>query len=214
MPVYPYYLLLLGLCFVASLSIYFTRNTGFLKFFAPFLLVTFSVEFIGDILSRKNIYNGLLYNIFALIEVPFFLLYIRSVTRNQQVKTIIPYCIGAFILVNLAYLFLLRANVFHYIAYNLGALMIVAFGGRVFYENYRVRMQPGRISIPDQLICFGLVIFFGGSFPIYTIFEVYKLPSVSFVFACRDILYILNFIMYSSFLVAFIYRLVTRKRIA
>jgi hypothetical protein len=199
-----YYLPIIGLSMLAGIPLYFFRNTGYFKFFPPFLLITLLVEYAGWQLAMTGTNNAVIYNMYPVVEVPFCLLVIRSMIRNRNIRIIIIFCICAFLAVKVANYILLAGNMHHLMTYSLGGLFIVVSGCIYFYERFTEPAPRSLFLEPDAWVCFGLSSFFLLVSPVFIFYSVMHNPSETFMDIATWIVIIMNIILYTSILVAII----------
>src|SRR5580692_3371843 len=103
--------------FLASLTVYFQRNTEqYLRLFPLFLLLTILVEMIAYFLRTQNksattLYTTL-YNFFTSFEFFFYTYVLRMVIQNRRMKKIIFYGSWLYIfLVALNFLFIQKIKI-------------------------------------------------------------------------------------------------------
>src|SRR6266700_2894022 len=85
-----YIIVILVLCFIASLTNYLNKNGPlYLKLFPVFLLLVLVCEYIGIYMSRKQQNNLFLYSIVSVIEFLFYFFFFYSVYRISRVKRLV-----------------------------------------------------------------------------------------------------------------------------
>ena len=196
---------IIALCFLVSLSVFFTQKTSFsyLKLFPPFLLLTLISESFGSYLGTKGIPNVLLYNLFSTFEFCFYLLIISLIIYDKKWKWFIRISIAIYTLVALAnILFIQKSNTFHTMTYAIGCLLIVFFCIYYFFELFRVPQSEKLLKNPAFWICSGLLFFYCCGFPLYGLINSWSNISKIVLNNFDTIVSILNFFLYSLFMIA------------
>lgn len=199
--------------FLAGLIVNIQQETkGYLRIFPWFLLLTLVVEVTAYYLFLKGEPPITLYNFFTSFEFLFYVYILREIVQNKQVKKIIFNVLWLYlVLLILNFLFIQKIAAFKSITYAIGCLLIVAISIYYFYELFQLP-HSGNLSMqPAFWICSGLLFFYTCSFPIYGLTNfVKKAPSVILKNIGLFII-VLNVLLYSSFTIALLCRLRTRK---
>jgi len=210
------FIIILGISFVTSLTAFFQRDTrGYLRLFPFFLLLTMSMEtFAFTNLQTRGMRKiiVILYNFFTSFEFLFYMYVLREIIQNTRAKKVVFHISWLFLLlVILNFLFVQKITSSTSITYGLGCLLIVAICIYYFYELFQLSHSVNLVRQPAFWICSGLLFFYCCSFPIYglIIFLYGAPPIVQKNFGV--ILFLLNVFLYSSFTIAFLCRLRTRK---
>jgi hypothetical protein len=179
------------------------RTPDYLKLFPVFLFLTLVVELTGSLLMASN--NASIYNLFSIIEFVFYLYIIKKILINRTIKMIIVLTMILYPLVALVNIFFIQANLYrlHVTTYSLGCLLITLFSIYYFYELFS---SPASINLkrePAFWIITGLLFFYTCSFPIFGFANVISSFSV-IARNIREILAILNVILYFIFAVGFL----------
>ncbi len=203
----PLYLYFIGLCFITSLTVYFSGNNKsywYLKFFPPFLLATFIAEWYGAYLSDTNQSNIMVYNSFSIVEFCFYLVVLSFIVSSPLAKTVIR-------ITAIIYPFTAVANIlffqgkesFHTITYSIGCLIIVLVCVYYFLELFRFPKFVKLTRIPAFWICSGLLFFYCCGFPLFAFVNFWG--RVSWVINNLDsIITIINIFLYTLFIIAFL----------
>src|SRR6266700_8105039 len=81
---YFYYVILI-LCFLAGLTVYFRKAVPvYLKFFPPFLLLTIIIEIIARIMAIRYGANQSLYSFFEVFEFAFYFFVLHYIIRSKR----------------------------------------------------------------------------------------------------------------------------------
>jgi hypothetical protein len=207
------YFVLIG--FLAGMFIYFRKDTPlYLRLFTWFLFLTIIVETIASVLSERKIYNILLYNIFTSFEFIFYFWVLRQVITGETVRKILSYCLLLYPLLSLAEIIIrLKANGFHAITYSLGCLLIVALCIYYFIELFQRPHAANLFSESTFWICSGLLFYYSCSFPFFALSNYLTNVQNIIVRNLSFILNMMNILLYSSFTIAFLCRIRTRRSI-
>lgn len=196
---------------VAS-SLFFRRNTPwFLKLFPLFLFTTVVIEVIGWQLVVHEINATLLYNLFTTLEFEFYLFLLYNIIRNKKFKRFILYCILFYPILVVSNISLIQVNTFHSITYSFGCLLIVTVCIYYFLELFQ---HPKAIDLkrePAFWICSGLLFFYCCSFPLFGLLNFLHSVSGVIMRNLASIVMILNILLYTSFIIAFICNFKFRK---
>jgi hypothetical protein len=202
-PIYAYFIFL---SFLVSLSIYFKKspNFSYLKFFPLFLLLTLFAEVYGSYLSYSNQRNIEFYNFFTVLEFCFYLIILRLIIKNKNIRKIIVittilYVIAA--IVNIS--FYQGKNSFHTITYSIGCLIVVSFCIYFFLELFRLPKSIKLSRNPAFWICSGLLFFYCCGFPLYAFINFWS-HLEWIIKRFDDIVTILNTFLYTLFTIAFL----------
>jgi hypothetical protein len=205
-------LLSIVVSFLASLSIYFQRkNDLYLRLFPPFLLLTLLVEVVSQGLVKRS-YITPMYNIFSIIEFSFYLFVLGEIVKNVRAKRLIKYIIWIFGILALGnIMFFQKISGFPSLNHAAGCLLIVAISIYYFFELFQISQSVALVRQPSFWICSGLLFFYCCSFPIFTAINLLRTLPPFTIKTLVTIVNILNVLLYSSFTIAFLCRLRTRK---
>jgi len=194
-------------CFLVSLTVYFRQTTScfFLKLFPPFLLLTLLSELLGSYWESIGKNNLTLYNFFTVFEFCFYLWIISLIINDKKWKGFIRISIPVYTLVAVTnILFIQKMKTFHTMTYVIGCLLIVFFCIYYFFELFRFPQSEKLLKNPAFWICSGLLFFYCCSFPLYGLINSWKHISKFVLSNFGTILTILNFFLYSLFMIAFL----------
>lgn len=205
------WLILLGS--LMSALAYFRKGTPvFLKLLPVYLLVTFIVEFIGGWRNDQGKVTVMLYNVFITIEFVFYFWMLRYMVRNHFAKLILLHSLWLYpLLVILNKLFLQKGLQFHTITVCLGCLLIVMATVTYFFELFQFDKPVDLVREPSFWICSGLLFFYACTFPLYALVNFFKDPSNIIIKNIASIFAVVNILLYSSFIIAALCRIRTRK---
>ncbi len=195
-------------CLLASLSLFFQKNTPIhLKLFPIFLLITIGIEVTGIILRLEGKSNILLYNLFGVFSVIFYLYFIKSIIHNRIVKRVILASIIIYPLLVFLNIQFVQVNSFHSITYSLGCLLIVFACVYYFYELFQLKQYINLLREPSFWICSALLFFFTCTLPFIGMTNFLFKVSKVIAYNLGSILAIINFLLYSLFTIAFLCRI-------
>jgi hypothetical protein len=205
-------LLIQILSLVVSSSLLFRRNVPwYLKLFPFFLLITVIIEVIGWQLSIHGINATLLYNLFTTLEFEFYLFLLYNIIRNKRAKKVILYIICLYPILVILNIALVQVNTFHTVTYSFGCLLIVAVCIYFFFELFQLPKSIQLKREPAFWICSGLLFFYCCSFPLFGLLNFLHSVSGVIMRNLASIVMILNILLYSSFIVAFLCNFRFRK---
>ncbi|MEO5637613.1 MAG: hypothetical protein ABIR15_10845 [Chitinophagaceae bacterium] len=203
-----FYLIAILISFIASLTglaLVKEFRTPVLLCFSFFLLISFSVEYIGNDMSMRNKHTASLYNYFTLFEFIFYLFFFRALFTNPRIKKIILFSsIFYFIITLLNILFLQGRTTFHTYTYVLGCTLIVLFSIMYFYSLLKFPEKGTLTKNPFFWIVSGLMFYYTCTFSLYGlnnfIAETMQQYSKN-LFLISDTL---NLLLYTSFSIGFL----------
>lgn len=197
---------------LVSSSLLFRRNIPkYLKLFPFFLLLTVIIEIIGWQLVDRGINTAILYNLFTTFEFEFYLFLLYNIIQSPKAKRTILYCICAYPLLVAVNICFIQVNAFHSITYALGCLLIVAVCIYYFFELFQLPKSVDLKKEPAFWICSGLLFFYCCSFPLFALSNYLHSVSVIILRNLASVVTILNVLLYTSFIVAFLCNLRARK---
>jgi len=115
------------------------------------------------------------------------------------------------LLVILNFLFIQKIAAFKSITYATGCLLIIAICIYYFYELFQLTHSVNLVRQPAFWICSGLLFYYSCSFPIFGLTNFVRSAPLIIFKNIGVIIFLLNVFLYSSFTIAFLCRLRTRK---
>lgn len=191
------------LSFLASVIFCFKKDPPrYLKFFSLFLLITVIVEAGALVMRSYKISPRPMLNFFSAFEIVFYLFVLYHVIQDHRVKRIILYSGILYPVVSLVEILSHSLEMFHFITYSLGAILLVCFCIYYFYELSKkvVYQKPGRE--PAFWICLGLLFYYSCTLPLWAAINFIQATDFEikmFVF----IVEFTNYFLYSCFAIAF-----------
>jgi len=165
-------------------------------------------------LVKRNA-NAAMYNFFSVFEFSFYFFILGEIIKNVRVKKIVRAIIWLYGLLAIGNIvFIQKIYGFPSLTYMIGAFLIVVICIYYFFELFQISHSVTLVRQPAFWICSGLLFFYCCSFPIFASMNLTKtLPP--FIFRNFGLIVnILNVLLYSSFTIAFVCRLRTRKSIS
>ena len=207
------YLLSIIISFLASLSVYFQRkDDAYLRLFPPFLFITLMVECTSRFNLMNEHANHAMYNFFAVLEFSFYFFILGEIIKNSRVKRFIKFVIGLFALLALGnIIFIQKIYGFPALNFAFGCFLIVIICIYYFFELFQLSHSVTLTRQPGFWICSGLLFFYCCSFPLFGPINLVKALPPIILQNLVVIINILNVLLYSSFTIAFLCRLRTRK---
>jgi len=199
---------------IPGLTIYFQRDTDpYLRIFPFFLLLTAIEGLIENYQASHHLNNTALTNLFSVVTFCFYFFVLYRIIRNLTARKIILYILYIYPCIALINIFFIqKIDVFHSITFSLGCLLIVAICIYYFFELFRLPHSVNLLRQPPFWICSGLLFFFTCIFPVYGFNSL--IANLATVVTIKNLVFLvalLNVFLYSSFTIAFLCRLRTRK---
>jgi hypothetical protein len=203
------YFTILAISFLVSLTIYFEKGAPvYLKFFPPFLAMTFCVEMIGYFMKIRQVHNTPLYNFFTTFEFIFYFSVLYYVIKRPGIKKTISISIWLYPVIALTNIFFIQGiRNLHTHTINLGAILIIIFTIIYFYEliKHTIHAKPLRASA--FWICCGLLFFYTLTLPIMAA-KGLRIMATPFYFL---LMAAPNYMLYCLFTIAFLCRRLPAK---
>jgi len=213
MMMFPYHFIIELIGVLLSAIFFFQKSEySYLKYFSPFLLLSLGVEMLGWNLRAQRINTLFLYNFFTAFEFVFYLWVIRKVIQSAVIKKALYYILFIYpFLAIINIVFIQKINHFHTLTYAIGCLLIIFFCIYYFFELFRVQHSIRLSSEPAFWICSALLFFYSCTFPLFVATNLLlNIPDVISRNA-SFILTLLNVLLYSLFIIAFLCKIKTRK---
>ena len=210
----PLYIYFIAISFLVSLTVYLNRRQTplYLLLFPPFLITTLTVEIIGARLSDRQQPNVWLYNFFTVFEFCFYLLLVSFIIGNHKMKLVLRYTLLLYAMAASGnIIFIQRIGAFHTVTYSIGCLLIVAACVYYFFELFKIPQAIKLKNTPAFWICSGLLFFYSCGYPLFAVTNFFAAPTNVFIQNYNSISSLLNILLYSSFIIASLCRIRTRK---
>jgi len=209
LPLYFYFILA---SFLVSLFLHKQRGTKlYLKLFSPFLGITFLVEVYGRYLRYQGRNNLLLYSFFTTFEFIFYLYLLSCIIHNLKMRMAIKYILVINALIAFANSLFIQKGGFSSITYSISCLLIVFFCIYYFLELFRSPKFVNLINEPPFWICSGLLFYYCCSFPLFGLITFLSTVPRSLINNFYILVNVMNVLLYTSFIIAFVCRLKIRK---
>jgi hypothetical protein len=204
-----------ALSFLVSLLLCLRKDVHlYLRFFPIFLFITVVIESIGFMLRGEGFASRPMFNYFTAFEFVFYFFVLRLMIKDNRVRRIILYCTILYPVIAIVYILSRKFYDFHSLTYNIGAIAVVCFCVYYFYELFKTPVINSLLKEPSFWICAGLLVYYSCTVPLAGVIN-YLSPNIELEENLgRLILAITNFLLYSSFMVAFYCFLKFRNRTA
>jgi hypothetical protein len=190
-------------------------NPLYLNIFPFFLMLTLSVELIGELMQGPGHNNLLLFNLYTIIEFCFYLWFFKTVitgTRMQKLIRLLLYSLPIICFINI--FFIQGPAVFHTYTYSLSCLIMVGLGITYFYRLFE---QTGKVNIlrePSFWISIGIIFFFTSSVSVIGVINyISTLPKATSLLL-QKIFLMVNAFFYLLLIIAFLCKINFRKSLS
>jgi hypothetical protein len=206
------YFSILAAGFLVSLSIYLEKNAPrYLQLFPPFLALTFCIEMIGYFMRIRKVGNAPMYNFFTTFEFIFYFSVLHAVIKQPMVRKAILMAIWGYPLIALLNICCFQGlNTLHTNTINLGAILIIVFCIVYFYELIKHTAHAKPLRASAFWICCGLLFFYTLTLPIMAAKGLNLIQRPYY----RLLMSTPNYLLYTTFTIAFLCRIKYPKRIA
>ncbi|MBX3240478.1 MAG: hypothetical protein KIT80_01470 [Chitinophagaceae bacterium] len=207
------YIIVILLAFLAGIVVYFKNNMPlYLRLLPANLAFVFVLELVGVLLANRGVYNVNLYNVLGSVQITFYLWVMHQIVVNKSIRRILFYTIFFYpVLVILNKLFVQKGMQFVSITVALGCLLVVLSAIYYFYELFQSDKSVDLLHEPSFWIASGLLFFYSCSFPLFTLLNYFYSPSNKIIIYITYLSSVLNILLYSSFIIAFLCRIRIRK---
>lgn len=199
---------------LSGLLVYFQKTKAplFLHLFPWYLFITFGVESLGTVMAYKGGNTTTLYNIFTVIEFVFYFWMFSRIIQKTSIKKVLRICLWAY---PLAFVinktFIQKGEQYHTYTAGLGSFLIVLAAVYYFYELFQSEKSIDLVREPSFWISSGLLFFYSCSFPLFSLVSHFYSPSNKIINYLASLSSLLNILLYSSFIIAFLCRVRIRK---
>lgn len=204
---------ILLLAIIIGLGVSFKKKTPtYLKLLPFFLILLFSVECFGRVLSEKKQNNTLLFNFFSVLEFGFFIYFFKAILpgeRSQKIINVLLFGLPTLCLLNI---FLLQGPmVFHTHTYSIGSLILVGCGIAYFYQVFKSPAKLNLVWEPAFWISTAVIFFFTASVSILGIINYVSVLPGRIIKNSLNVLHFINALFYILFIIAFLCKLNIQK---
>lgn len=196
----------------ASSALYFQPEKDlYLRLFPWFLVLT--AVGVGSIsyLSYRGMHNLVVFNLLTIFQVSFYFFVLYRLLNNRIAKKAALYLIFLYPLAAAYDLLFVQKGNFHSITYSLGGLLVVTLCVFYFLELFQRQQAGNLLRRPDFWICSGLLVYFTCTFPIYGLLNFLIRTSPFILKNIGNLFTLLDILLFTSFAIAFLCRLRTRK---
>ncbi len=192
---------------------YFRKGQPFYLYLFPInLAFVFILEVIGVRLASKGLSNITLYNVLGTVQIVFYLWFFSQIIMKLSIRNCLKWLVVLYpVFVVLNKLLIQTGLQYHTLTVALGGLMIVLAAIYYFLELFQSEKSVALAQEPAFWIASGLLFFYSCSFPLFTLVNKFYSPSNKIIFYLIHLSSILNILLYSSFIIAFLCRIKIRK---
>lgn len=196
-----------GLACITGFLCWARLKPSFWKTFPVYLLIITCCEITGWHLTKHGLKGGK--NMYQFFVVPleflfFYFLHYRNATGLY--KKLVAVLSLFYILIFAIEIVLPKSTgwVWMSLSYTSGNIFLVLFGLIYFLNLYKTQSLINYRRLPFYWVNIGVLLFYAGTLPYYTLFaSLYKTQTnIMIILAWASV--ILNYIMYSSFIVSFL----------
>lgn len=200
------YLAILLLSSLSSLVVHFQPNIpSYLKWFSPFLLLTFLVEVFANRIYVEVGNNSLLYNLFTIFEFVFYFIVLKKIIRSRIIRKIVVYILMSYPVLALLNTFFWQGQYkFHSYTFIPGALVVVGLCAYHFHELLKLPDSPDLKREHSFWVVCALLFYYGGTLPLWAANTLMHEFPKNVLKLMGIVIIILNYVLYSLFTVAFL----------
>jgi hypothetical protein len=205
---------LVVLAFAVPVGLLATRRKDplYLRLFPFFLLITLSVELIGQHFKKAGQNNLILFNLFTVFEFMFYTYFFLVVIPGVTIKKITRIIFWLLPVICFANIFFIQGpDVFHTYTYVVGCLVMVALGITYFYRIFMIPERMNLLREPAFWISVGIIFFFVASVSILGVFNYISTLPRNLIRLLQAIFLWVNAFFYVLFIFAFLCRKNIRK---
>lgn len=198
----------IALSLIASFKIYGQEKSEFyLKLFPPYLGLSLLIEIVAIYLVQIGAKNYILYSVFGIIEFAFFLFVLSEIIKKKSVRKIIRITLVLNVLVSTSNILFFQTGTYTSISYSFGSLLVVVFSIYYFFELFRYPKFIRLVKEPSFWICSGILFYYCCSFPLLGLTTLLSYNTTPLLIRnAYIILSVLNCLLYTLFIIAFLCR--------
>lgn len=202
-----------AICLLISLIVFFQPDAErYLKYLSCFLFVNLLFDIDTSYTAFYHIENVAINNLGTLVVISFELYLLRAIIAGKRAKKVFLYIFLLYPVVALLNIFLLQhIGNFHTMTYCLGALLIITGCIYYFWELFQQKAYVDLVRQPAFWICSGLLFYYACTFAIYGLIPFLTNLPRNVIETLLKILVIMDVCLYSSFTIAFLCRLKTKR---
>src|SRR6185437_8930624 len=200
------YVSVIGIAFLTSLTVWRRGGPAHLRFFSVLLGLDFCVEGVAIWMMKSNVKNALLYNTFMLVEYWSYGYFFYRIIEFGRIRRIIQFFLFAFPVYWILAVSLVSWHRWNSYVFNGGSLYTICFACVYYYQLF-TRPDPVRLQRqPEYWIATGIMLFYCCVMPLLSMLNFLNLnfPVIGKLFI--PALDILNIILYSFFIYAYLCR--------
>lgn len=176
-----------------------------LKLFPFFLLLTLSVELVGQQFRLKGQNNVWLYNFYSVVEFVFYTYFFRTVIPGKKIKKALNYVLYILPLICLSNIFFIQGiMVFHTYTYSLASLTMVTLGVIYFFKLFNDTREYSLLRDPSFWMGIAIVFFFISSISVIGVLNYVSTLPRNVSMLLQAIFLWLNAFYYLLFIIAFL----------
>ena len=212
---YNIYIVILAISFLSSLLSFRLDYPFHLKLFSVLLGITLLVEYFASfglhLLNTKS--NIALYNSFMLVEFEGFAWYYLQIIKFSSIKKIVIiflYLFPLFWLITVFFIF----GINHWNSYLViaGSSFTIFLSGIFYYQLFTASELIKLTKSPEFWIATGMMIFYSCNLPFLGMFNFLTKSYATLAYKLESILQVLDAVMYSIFIYAFLCRMINTER--
>jgi len=201
--IFDYYNISIIVSLIIGILYFFKKNRPYKNTHYLILSILFLVtilESYGTYSANKNIHNIYYYNIFfVFVETNLILFYFLLISEIKKVRMILitsMIMFSSWYLINTLFFQDLVTH-FQTNSYLLGAILIIVFSGRFFYEIFSFQKYPegNLLAIPHFWIITGIFFFYSVSFMRFISLQIPDI-DIDFLRSLTPIVYFSSILMY------------------
>jgi hypothetical protein len=193
-----------SIVFILSVIFYRSLKRSKLVTLPYFLFFVLAGELMGQQVAKWYHSNIAYYNIFSSLQIIYYLLLIYYNICSTRTKKIFAYCIAFFVLVTIGNYFLIGEGELVSYSFATGFLLITLGSAYFFYELLLSPAVENYLTYPLFWIMLGLFVFYVCNIPYMSVYNYLSLNFPKIHGAYFKIIEILNYLMYSFFIIGII----------
>jgi hypothetical protein len=215
MVLFTVYIIILSISFLSSLISFKLHYPFHLKLFSILLGITLLVEYFASFglhfLKTKS--NIPLYNAFMLVEFEVYAWYFLQIIRFPLIKKVIAAFLILFPLFWVTTVFFIF-GIEHWNSYLViaGSAFTVFLSGIFYYQLFTASELTKLTKSPEFWIATGLIVFYTCNLPFLGMFNFLTRNYETLAYKLEDVLQLLDAVMYSTFIYAFLCRMTNIAR--
>lgn len=192
--------------FVLSAIFYRSLKANKLVSLPYFLFFILAGELLGFWIAKRYHSNTGYYNTFSTLQIGYYLLLIYHSICSAKAKKILAGCIIAFFVASIINYYFIKDNSNELISYSftIGCLFITLGSAYFFYELLLSTNIENYTTYPLFWIMLGLFVFYVCNIPYMSVYNYLSINYTRIFMAYFKIIEVLNYMMYSFFIIGII----------